>query len=83
MSDLDAILTLEEAAAYLHCSPLVLNRLASGARPKIASLKTGGAPRTFPESAIAEYIEANTTPAAPQNSWGLTDAAFKRLRKTG
>ena len=82
MSDLSANLTLEEAAKHLGITPLVLTNLATGVRPKIGSLKIGKT-RMFPIAVIELYIEANTTPAAPQNSWGLTDAAFKRLRKTG
>jgi hypothetical protein len=81
MNDLNANLTLEEAAAVLRITPLVLSKLANGSRPKIGSLKIGRT-RVFPAAVIETYIEANTTPAAPPNPWGFTDASAKRLRRT-
>jgi hypothetical protein len=82
MSDLTANLTLEQTATILGIEPAAVTRLATGARPKIGSLKIGRV-RVFPPAVVEAYIETNTTQAAPPNPWGLTDSAAKRLRKTG
>jgi hypothetical protein len=82
VSDLAPNLTLEQAAAILGITPLVLSKLANGARPKIGSLKIGRT-RVFPPAVIRAFIEDNTIPAAPANPWGLTDASLRRIRRSG
>ena len=79
---LERVYTADEAADILRITTTKLIRLSTGNTPKIAFIKEGR-DRTFPESAIEAYIETNTTRAAPPNPWGLTDAAARRLRKTG
>lgn len=72
-----AVLTLEEAAEYLRIDVPRLLRISKGPRPKVASIKEGNS-RTYRLSALEAYLEANETPAAPPNPWGMTDASAKR-----
>jgi hypothetical protein len=81
MSDLSPNLTLEQTAAILGIEAAAVTRLATGARPKIGSLKIGRV-RVFPPDVVEAYIETNTTQAAPPNPWGLTDTSARRLRRT-
>lgn len=81
MSDLTPNLTLEQAAHIIGIEPASLTRLATGARPKIGSLKIGRS-RVFPPAVIKAFIETNTTLAAPPNPWGLTDASARRLERS-
>ena len=73
-----AVLSLEEAAAYLRIDVPRLLRISTGPRPKVASIKEGNS-RTYRLSALEAYLEAHETPAAPPNPWGLTDASHKRM----
>lgn len=87
MSDLEANLSVEEAAAILFGStdedaPKKLTRLATGPRPRIGSLVIGRT-RVYPPQVIADFIESNTIPAAKPNPWGLTDSSARRVRKAG
>ena len=77
--ELEHIMSLAEAADYLRITPAALNRLAAGPEPKIASLKQGRT-RAFPVSAIANYVSANTTSAAPPNPHGLTRTALRNAQ---
>ncbi|MCU1440005.1 MAG: DNA-binding protein [Rhodoglobus sp.] len=75
---LEDINTLEQTAEYLKITPTVLIGLARAG--KIGALKQGRV-WTFPRTAIAEYIEANTTPMRPANPFGLTDRSWQRLQR--
>jgi len=76
------ILTLEEAAEYLHIDVPRLVRISTGPRPKVASIKEGNS-RTYRLASLETYVEANETAAAPANPWGMNDASAKRVRRAG
>jgi hypothetical protein len=81
MTNLTPILSLAEAAAHLKLTEHQLTRLATGPRPKIGSLVLGRV-RVFPLNVIEEFVVAATTPAAPPNPWGLTDASLRRVQRS-